>query len=389
MKRSVTLLLILMLCTLLPAFSQEYEDLYDMVVPTQYDSLSLRGSLGSSDALRFNVPFDGSAVQFRLGTTAGYRYIHQQLESTLSITANTSFELGTASNEINIWTPTLYYKSYSLDLAGNPGFIFASGSGAEISISNTGSVDVPIFAGIGVGRLYSITDIHIASLKLRHLGLSTDPQTVRNTTEQMRLKTEKTNPMVENTAELYNQYYRELAAIMGASGREIEVVHIDHSQRYAFERRRYESLNYGWEIYAGLKVHPDYSYGSGLSNFDINVGPEIGGRYAAFLLDHMLHYEVKGDVSFGYEKFGWSTSGGLYVLLSADGRVRYLPEDVRWWIDGEADLTIGYDDGFTFGLNAAGIGYYMFDPNFTVHAGAGIGTNNGLEIHAGGTIRFW
>jgi|GEM_PF-687926 len=405
--RKTTAVLVVLLITAGSLFgiSLEHEDLYDMVVPMRYDSLSVSGTTQNllpwpffgdahpDDAFFIGVPFDGGDAVFQIGLGAQYSYVDQQRNYTLMLNPQGNAFLGTEQMGLSINVPTITYRLYTLELGGYPGFYFVSGDGTSLNISGDFSFDLPIQGGIGLGRMHEIFSIARAELLLNYFDVPAETETVRRTAEVLELKGARLNPMREDHAENYLSYYRELADAMGISDQADElfiIEQINASQILRFESRRYEDLKHGWEITAGVMLNPSYNLGWPADEFHIDIGPRIGAHFAGFLAENLLHYDAEGTVHIGYD----TDDTNFYIGLETDFRLRYLPDNYRWWIDGEAGLDFGYyNTSFDVGFNLGAAGYYMFDPNFTVNAGTGIHisptTQNRFSLSAGGSIRLW
>lgn len=393
MKKMFLMLMLLMISVSLSSISLTQDPLYDMVVPMRYDSLRASGGLWSDDLLRLNIPFDGGNTVFEFGIEGNYQYRMQDETETMRLIAEASIDYeNTFSNSYDfnfqISASEAYYTSYSLELAGLPGFYEISLSGTSLDISSTTAaaftlgIDLPVSAYFGVGRLYWINPVLEAQLLAKHLGAPADRETIRKTAEILHLENQKLNPMTDNHAEVRLQYYQDLADALGIGDRVSEVILITHSQEFAFESERYSGLSYGWEAKAGLFANMETVLTA--PSFDIDVGPQVRAQFAGFLMDTMLHYLATGTLTAGYD----TNTENFRIILEGSADFRYFPGDWRWYVDGTPEITIGYDDGFEFDLDAAVRANYMINPNFTVFAGTSLGFSR-FNINTGGSIRIW
>ncbi len=385
--------MLLMISVSLSSISLTHEPLYDIVVPMRYDSLRASGGLWSDNLLRLNIPFDGGNTVFEFGIEGNYRYRMQDETERMFLDAAASINYW---NNFSTWynfdfavnAPNARYTSYSLELAGMPGFYEISLSGTSLDISSTTAaaftlgIDLPVSAYVGVGRLYWITPVLEAQLLAKHLRAPADRETIRRTAETLQLRGQKLNPMTDNHAEVQLQYYQDLADALGVGDRVSEVILITHSQEFSFERTRYSGLSYGWEAKAGLFA--DMSTVLTDPSFDIDVGPQVRAQFAGFLMDTMLHYLATGTLTAGYD----TNTENFRVILDGSADFRYFPADWRWYVDGTPSIMIGYDDGFEFDLDATVRANYMINPNFTVFAGTSLGFSR-FNINTGGSIRIW
>ncbi len=389
LKKTILLLCIIIAAPALSAVSIADEDLFDMVVPMNYDSLEISGGMGSNDALRAGIPFDGGNPSLELHGNALYRFVSQDDDHSLYISgyADAYLRLRQTSSllRLGVGTNAASFRSYTIELAGRPGFYQGTLSNASFRINTQSSsvrLELPLYAGVGVGRIYEISSVLEAKLLHKHLGLTNEAVSVRQTAENLKNRNQRLNPMTDNFAQLKLEYYQDRANAMGIPGREAELLVITESQRFAFERQRLTGLVYGWEVSAGLNADTTIVFTA--PSLNIDFGPMIQARFAGLLMENMLHYLAAGTLNLGYD----TAPGNLHAELRGTGAFRYLPEDWHWYIDADGWLSIGHNGGFTIDIGAQGSANYMINPNFTVHAGARLALN-GFSLNAGGTMRVW
>jgi len=360
------------------------ESLYPLVVPYEYTELNVAGGL-FPDAVKINLDLSPFNFDADVGGAGNYQYEQQTAVDFLDLNANASLRLGTTSI-----TTTLSgdgtYKSYSLNLNEMPGFYTAGGSIFFMPTFVGGATNIQLeleaFGGVGLGRIYNITTIRLIELMMKHLGITPTEENVKAAAEIIYTNRYRLNKYTDDTSKNYIEYYRALAAAMGAPEKILELIYIGQSQRYAFERNRYNNLKFGWELQAGAGLAIDIA-----TSTDFAFYVEVLGQLANFLMENKLHYDLNGRVEFGFDS-GAVTKLGLSV--NALGRATYLPDDPQWWATGSAEITFNTRANPILDVELLGTGFYQLEPNLTLYAGVGITSLfTQYSIKAGGNYRVW
>ena len=364
------------------------ENLYTLVVPQQFTTLSLQGGLGGTRAAEIAIDLSAPiSLNANVGASGTYVYENQGMDDFLRIDANANLRVGTTV----FLRPTLNadaeYKSYSLDLGGMPGFFSAGGSFNFNAMTTTGGTNFGItlqpFGGIGVGRSFSITTIRQIELIMKYLGITPTEANVRAAAEIMYGNRSHFNQYTDDNSKLWVEYYRALAQAMGAPDKVLDIIYIANSQVYAFERARYNNFRYGWE--AEARLVPELWVGSGGSTFSIEL--LINGDYAGFTMENMLYYLLEGDFELIIDPSGAPI---IAVVVDLEGSVSYLPENFRWWANAGLNFRVDTRETQIFNLSANGSVNYMLNPNFTTYAGVALNNNfANISIFAGGNYRIW
>jgi len=364
------------------------ENLYTLVVPQQFSTLSVQGGLGGTRAAEIAIDLSAPiSLNANVGASGTYVYENQGMDDFLRIDANANLRVGTTV----FLRPTLNadaeYKSYSLDLGGMPGFFSAGGSFNFNAMTTTGGTNFGItlkpFGGIGVGRSFSITTIRQIELIMKYLGITPTEANVRAAAEIMYTNQSHFAQYSDDNSKLWVEYYRALAQAMGAPDKVLDIIYIANSQAYAFERARYNNFRYGWE--AEARLQPEIWVGSGGSTFAIEL--LINGDYAGFTMENMLYYLLEGDFELIIDPSGAPI---IAVVVDLEGRVSYLPKDFRWWANAGLNFRVDTRETQIFNLSAFGSVNYMLNPNFTTYAGVALNNNfANISIFAGGNYRIW
>jgi len=169
---------------------------------------------------------------------------------------------------------------------------------------------------------------------------------------------------------------------MGAGDKILELIYIGQSQRFAFERNRYNNLKFGWEAEARAGMSLDI-----MTSTDFGFYVQLMAEYADFLMENKLQYALNGEVEFGFNSDALKKLGLSVEVL---GKATYLPENPQWWAVGSAQVTFDTRSTPILDVELLGTGFYQLEPNLTLYAGVGI-TNlfTMYSINAGGNYRVW
>lgn len=384
MKKVLAIVCMVMLVAIGSLTGAGMESLYPLVVPYEYTELTVQGGL-FPDAVKIELDLSPFSFDADIGGLANYQYESQTTTDFLDLNANTRLQLGTTSITTSLGGDGIY-KSYSLNFDDMPGFYTAGGSFLFIPSFVGGATNIQLelaaFGGVGLGRIYNITTIRMIELMMKHLGITPTEENVKAAAEVIYTNLYRLNKYTEDTSKNYIEYYRALAAAMGAPDKILELIYIGQSQRYAFERNRYNNLKFGWEVQAraGLAIDINTS-----TDFGFNV--QLMGEFADFLMENKLHYNLNGGVAAGFDSDAVTK---LRFTINLLGRATYLPDDPQWWAVGSAEVTL--DTWFTpiIDIELLGTGFYMLEPNLTLYAGVGITSLfTDYTIRAGGNYRVW
>jgi hypothetical protein len=390
MKKVGVLFLLLCLIAGGNLFGQEFSQFYDLVVPYQFDTLSVAGSFGGDSALRMELDTTTSPAGFTfdLGGQGDYAYYDVTSDQVLLIDASGDIRFGTTQFWINP-DAGLSYTSHTLELSGLSAFW---GAGGDIGFTfnrlssgfNSTSLNINPYGEFGIGRMHSvITSVKEALLTMEKLGITPTDESVRSAAEIIRTRGIRLAAYGENTADNYRDYYNDLAAAIGYTGDILNLAFIDKSQEFLFEIARTNQMRYGWE--ARARLEPGFTFNRtgavNTSTFDIDL--VLGGAYADFTMDDMLYYYGSASITPGY-------SSAFLFSFNLRGEVSYLPDNPRWYVTGWSELDFNKDNtpkaDFTMGAR----GNYMIAPNFTTFAGLNVTTNfRTITLNAGGRYRIW
>jgi len=383
MKKVVVCILVFFILITSQVAGIGMENLYDMVVPMQRESLGISGDL--PDVLSVSLP-KGGTLAANIGVEADYYSLDQTQDTYLLYDVNAAFNIGTTQTRISLGTnQSAGYRLYGLDVNSLSGFLSAGGSGNISFTSNsTGSsfrFSLDPYIGIGLGRQHSIYNILRAELMMDYLGVVPTEEKVRAVVEVFNQATAILNRFSNNDADLFKEYWSRVAEAMGIPDRVIDVIYLANSQEYAFELNRYAGLMSGMEAMLYLSIEPEIN--TALTT-PFSIGGDLGmsGAISGYFVDDMLYYRANGSLSGGF------SSGSISANLSLVGDLVYFPDDYHWW--AEAGLIAGLNIGTstTFAVTLTGDMYYMLAPNFTTYAKVSLSTSS-ISVKAGGSYRLW
>jgi len=369
-------------------FADEYNEIYDLIVPESYSTLIINGALGDVGGNSWLLNYSQNALELSVANgsfnvdakaNAAYQLFNQTATNELNIGANGNFQFGTIQNRLfaNI---NGGYSSYDLDISGMPGFWYAGGTANVTTTFSTLSVNLLPEAAIGVGRTYSISNVYKAKKMMEHLGVTPTVDKVEAVVSVFQKSGEILNKFSNDSTSLYKDYYQQLATAMGIEDRALDILILDTwgSQKYDYERAKFIGMISGWTAF----ISANAEYNSSASSFSIEGGPK--GVIGGFLMNDMLYYDANALF-----KVSYTLNSTTSFNLNAQGRAVYLPNDYRWWAEAIADIgyNIGATSPFTFDLSTAG--YYLINNNFRVYTGLRFDQTPGLYLFAGGEIRLW
>ncbi|MGD1822204.1 MAG: hypothetical protein ACPKM0_05490 [Pleomorphochaeta sp.] len=389
MRKKVLLFLIISLF-IYPIFADEYSDIYDLVVPETYSTLSVNGGLwnagGNSSLLEYDdniieISLVNGVFDFDVEADVDYEYLVQDETDFLFIDADANVRVGTNTNSV-FTSFDVNYISYDLDISGFTGFWNVGGSGNATITTNSLSFEVAPAAAIGIGRVYLIYDVYRAKVMMEQLNVTPTPEKVEAVVHVMQKAQEIIWEYSEESTQLYKDYYQQLADAMGIPDRAFDVVllNVFPSQDYLFNRARYIGMINGWDARLGVDV--TYSKQTWGNNFNVEVGPEA--QIGDFLMDDMLYFDAAAQV-----KYDYTLNGSSDFNVYTDARVVYLPNDYRWWAEAEVEVDYLHGNATQLQIDLAGAAYYQVNSNFIVYGGLRYDKSWGTHLFAGGEYRIW
>lgn len=384
------MLLILLPLFLFPIFADEYEGVYDLIVPESFSYLTVDGGLWNAGGNSSQLDCDDNIIEVDLGSNSfsldlqgdsSYRFYNQEKDSELDIRANGSLRVGTISTSLfaNI---NANYTSYDLDISGMPGFWYVGGSGSLNAVTSSLTYNFRPAAAIGVGRTYSIYNIYKAKLLMENLGVTPTVDKVRAVISVMQKSNEILNKFSDNSSELRKEYYQKIADAMGISDRAYDVTILDNwnSQKYSYQRAKYISMINGWD--ARFTLDFEYNKFIGSSSLSLETGPEA--KIGSFIMDDMLYFDANAQA-----KLNYTLNGSLNFSINTQARGVYLFDNYRMWAEAIADIDFVQGNTTPFQFDIAGAGYYLINNNFVTYAGLQIDESPNLSLFVGGEIRIW
>jgi hypothetical protein len=359
------------------------ENLYDMVVPMQRESLGISGDL--PDVLSVSLPLGGT-LSANIGVEADYYSLDQTQDTYLLYDVNAAFRMGTAQIKISAGTnQSAAYRLYGLDVNSLSGFLAAGGSGnisfTSTSTSSAFKVALDPYIGIGVGRQYSIFNILRAELMMNYLGVVPTEENVRAVVEVFNQATVILNRFSKNNAERAIEYWSRVSEAMGIPDRVVDVIYLANSQAYAFELNRYAGLMSGMEAMLYLSIEPELNTAF-TSPFSIGGDVGMSGAINGYFVEDLLYYRANGSLSAGF------TGGAFAANLDLLGNIVYFPDDYHWWAEAGLNAGLNIGTSTTFAVTLTGDIYYMLTPNFTTYAEVSLSTSQ-IKVKAGGAYRLW
>lgn len=393
--KKIVLVTILLIGVVFGLSSDPSTNLYSIVVPEEYTSFVLNGAFGSlgmtDDVLQIDVNFSPTRFGFGLGLNGTYEWYRQQTETDMSIPADITVRIRDNDFLFDVGASP-YFTSYTLDIAGFPGFW---GVGGDINFdvyslfSGTNSVDLSIlpYGEVGIGRTHSIYTLKKIETIMRHLDVEPTEEMIHEVAKIMYRERELKNQYAEDYVDNHISYYSSIAQVLGRSSQVDKLILIDNSQHYTFTMRRYLGMRYGWK--AGVRLTPGLVYAkapTSPSTIDFNGSVKLFGEYGNFLIEDMLHLGAVGEMSLALET---DSTPSFFTVFSTTGTVTYLPDTYRWWADGTVGLVVNSTNTPAVSLNLSAKMHYLIHANFIVHGGVALNTATRLRLFAGGQIRLW
>lgn len=391
MKKMLSVLLVFCFLSLSAVFATDTSKLYSLLVSDHAQRLVVSGGLGKSplsnktdDALQLGFSFDPGSFDIDLGGQADFLHYRQTLDDVLLIKAFSNADIGTSTIRIDLDT-AISYTSHTLRLGAIPGFYNLQGTLA-MDPSYIPSLDTFSYSasfvpsiGIGIGKMYFIRVIKLIELISKHLEIPINETSIRDIAHVMYRKDSLLSRYNENTSENFSSYYHDLAVAFNSPVKVLDLIFIEQSQRYAFESARYEGMQYGWQGETRLIL--DTYLSSTLNTFTPRL--EIGADYANFALEERVHYHP-------HLTFGFSFADDFSFDATLGARLRYLPENYRWWVDAETSLILDTANRALVNLQLLGEFNYLFTPNFITYAGLEVTENfTTYLLHMGGSYRIF
>jgi hypothetical protein len=394
MKKTVKSGIFILLSCMAMLSAGPVENLYTFVVPQTYGSLYLNGALGSSsmsletnDALQIDFDFDPLSLGITAGANANYIYEKQTLDSSLAVDATGTLLTSDTVSFLN-FTETGYYKSYTIQIKGIPGF-YALGLTSYLRPSlSSGTfsyiVELQPMGALGIGRIYSVGRLKQIQSMFKYLAIPYTEQTVKTAAEFLDTQTGKFTQYSQDNRLNFTNYYRDFANALNVPEKALNLVFIDQLQEYAFEKARFEDLRYGWE--AQVALSPFVSLYSYSTNF-VGASMILSGTYGNFYMQDKLHFQGTGSTEVTYST---EPSTGFSFDVTIGGRARYLPENYHWWFDTGLEATFSLGNSTSFDLGIKGELHYLLTPNFVTYAGIEIhNIFTTYNLYAGGRYRIW
>jgi hypothetical protein len=393
MKKSLASIFIFLLSCVTLLSAGPVENLYTLVVPQGYGLLLIEGGLGSAplssqteDLIQINMGFDPFDLSIDSGVLGIYWYGKQTLENSTDLHTQATVVLTDTYSTFN-FEGTGTYKSYTLDFQGIPGF-YAFGLHTQIdttlfSGNFTTLTDLDPSGAIGIGRIYTITALKQIELMFKYLAIPLTEENVRTAAEFIYTRDSRLLRYSDDNRLNYTNYYQDLAQALKVPDKVLNLIFIDYSQEYAFEKARFDNLLYGWE--AQLAVMPKFHIQT--SNNYSETDLILSGDYATFLMENRLHFQANGSMGVTYasedtEKYSFTINLG--------GRARYLPENYHWWFDSGVQVFFDTKESPMFEMQLNGELNYLLTPNFVTYAGIAIQNNfQEYTLYAGGRYRIW
>ncbi|AEV28985.1 hypothetical protein SpiGrapes_1168 [Sphaerochaeta pleomorpha str. Grapes] len=393
MRKSLIILFIFSLFITSALVAGPVENLYTLIVPQTSSRLFFNGGLGSpvisdkiDDVVEINMGFDPFDLSIATGVQATYVYGKQTLDDSLAIDTVANLTLSDTLSNL-YFEGTGSYKSYTLNLQEYLGFYdFSLHARLNTNLSSntvTTVLDLDPKGAIGIGRSYSITTLKQIELMFKYLAIPLTEQTIRTAAEFLYTRENRLSRYSDDNRLNFTTYYRDLAQALNVPDKVLNLIYIDQSQEFAFERARFDDLRYGWE--AQLAIEPKFHLETGSSYSKTDV--ILSGEYAAFFMENRLHCQANGSIGVAYSSQG---SQGFSFRTTLGGRARYLPQNYHWWVDSGMQVVFDTTDSPKFHMQLNGELNYMLTPNFVTYAGLEVyNTFKDYMLYAGGRYRIW
>ena len=130
-------------------FADEYNEIYDLIVPESYSTLIINGALGDVGGNSWLLNYSQNALELSVANgsfnvdakaNAAYQLYNQTSSDVLDLNASGNFQFGTIQNRL-FADINGGYSSYDLDISGMPGFWYAGGTANFTTTFSTLSVN--------------------------------------------------------------------------------------------------------------------------------------------------------------------------------------------------------------------------------------------------------
>lgn len=375
------------------------DNLYDLVVPTQYSSLSLGSNynwrLNEDGVILFDWKFSTpKSVSVALNLEGDYRWYQQTKDTDLDIFAESEIEVSNTGFEFELNTSPSF-RSYSLNINNLPAFWGAGLENLDFysrfpftsssSYTKWITLDFKPFGEFGVGRSFSIYTLKRIETIMKHFDITPNEDKILEVANLMYKYDQDINKFSNDKSNLYAEYYNSLASSLGITNKVAALIYLNTSQLYSFNLSRFIGLRSGW--YSAVRLVPGAVYDGTTTYFDGAF--KILGEYSQFIIKDSLHLHTEGEVVLGLDG---NLAKQFYSNITVSGVVTYLPQSYQWWTNGRLTLKLDTQATPLVSMEVEAKVNYLINPNFTLWGRAqfDLGTpTEKLGVYFGGDIRLF
>jgi hypothetical protein len=244
---------------------------------------------------------------------------------------------------------------------------------------------------VGIGRMYNIDHLITARIILRSLGLDSSDEAVHKAAGILAKENQYMHSMSADFSQNYRKYYKDILQALGMEGRHIDLLSLEESQVYKFEKDKFafsrtwfedEAMNVGGEL--SLSIAPTITYntptGTTYPDFTLTLREE----YSRITLQDRLYVKLEAEQSL----LQYNT---LWIEGMIGTELRYYPRYNRMWFAFGFQDTVRLDVNTNTILNSQNLdlsAHYLVTPNFVVFGQFDTIDFTSYEFNIGGKIRI-
>jgi hypothetical protein len=389
-----------------------------VIIPYSWNMLTIEGAttpvISGVDGSAFSLYIDTSpfSISMKGAFDVLYRHHIQRKKDILEIGVKNAYSF-TDTSITTGFTFDVMYKNWLFDIQDKVPFFIQGGidpyittavspslpsSSEEVTFqldwANSGfttKASVQPVIGVGIGRMYNIDHLVTARIILRSLGLDASDETVHKAAAILAKENQYMHTMSADFSQNYRKYYRDVLKALGMEGRHIDLLSLEESQIYEFDKDKFafsrtwfedEDLNIGGEL--SLSIAPTITYSTPSTTMYPDFTLTLREEYSRITLQDRLYVKLEAEQSLLQYNTLW-----IEGMLGAE--LRYYPRYSRIWFAFGFQDTVQLDVNTNTILNSQKLdlsAHYLITPNFMVFGQFDTIDFASYEFNIGGKIRI-